>query len=351
MKISSLQYIRAIAAIAVVFEHAALMSAFEKYFNDQTIFFDFFTQGHYGVKLFFIISGFIIVVSSFSPYSLEPRKTFSQFMKARFIRIVPLMWLAIISYALLRYFGTGDFDPIPYVNAIFLLPIGDMDPNNIWTLRFELLFYLFFGLSFLINKKMWPIFMIWILFPIILGSLAIPYNAINQNIYQELIGNLFSHLNLLFGTGVVIGLLYLKYFDDFNNEAKNLNIFNSAWFLTLFFIVSMILLMYLKEDYINTEYIATLISIPIFGLIVLFSIKATNKVNHIMFYLGNASYSIYLFHPHIESGLLVILKRVAPFLQVEYVVFIISIVSIIVGSLIYSYLETPLIRYFSRKFK
>lgn len=64
-----------------------------------------------------------------------------------------MMWLAIGSYAALRFLGRGSFDLIPYINASLLLPFGNFEPNNIWTLRHEAMFYLVFGLSFLLSRR------------------------------------------------------------------------------------------------------------------------------------------------------------------------------------------------------
>lgn len=354
MKISAIQYLRAIAAIAVVFEHAAIMTSFEKYFDEKVIFYDFFTQGHYGVKLFFIISGFIIVVSAFEAKTLKPKKTFSSFIMARFLRIVPLMWIAIISYAILRNLGTGDFNLIPYLNAFFLFPIGDVNPNNIWTLRHEFIFYIIFGISFLLFKRMWFIFLLWISFPLILWFISFPFNSsiLTLSNSQQLIGNIFSHVNLLFGSGVLVGVLYLINFEKFTNiNLIKPTFLNSCWFLVFTFLTSLIFLMLLKDIYSITEFDATLISIPIFTILVLFSSYTSTHINKLFFYLGNASYAIYLFHLHFVSALLLVLKKLTPNMPVFLVVILISLLSIIIECIIYSYLEKPLLKYLHKRFK
>ena len=74
---------RAIAALLVVFHHAAWKG--EQYSTNPLA---WFSIGSIGVDLFFIISGFIMC------HTVNNKKVlFSSFIKARFIRIVPLYWV------------------------------------------------------------------------------------------------------------------------------------------------------------------------------------------------------------------------------------------------------------------
>jgi peptidoglycan/LPS O-acetylase OafA/YrhL len=103
-------------------------------------------QGHIGVQLFMVISGFIMV-TIFDGRCLEPRK----FYLNRILRIYPLLVL-IVSFG---YFATPDPRPssagIDYLLA--LLPISNLyrmsyGPfgGQMWTVAVELQFYLLFPL-------------------------------------------------------------------------------------------------------------------------------------------------------------------------------------------------------------
>ncbi|MBY8111691.1 acyltransferase family protein [Vibrio fluvialis] len=78
----SIQYFRAIAALFVLLSHASHKVELESSITNL------FKLGNYGVDLFFIISGFVMCFS-IDGKCPNPIK----FMKARFIRILPLYWI------------------------------------------------------------------------------------------------------------------------------------------------------------------------------------------------------------------------------------------------------------------
>lgn len=150
---STVQALRAVAALLVVLLHALQMWG-ERVDNLAPGV--AWENGAAGVDIFFVISGFVMVISS---QGLMRRPSgWWVFLRHRLIRIVPLYWimtslkllavvllggLAIrtqldIDYVTRSYLflpvldGTGKFRP--------LLPVG-------WTLTFELLFYLLFALA------------------------------------------------------------------------------------------------------------------------------------------------------------------------------------------------------------
>ncbi len=135
----------------VVVDHTAGMARFEKYFGVD-VFDGFLTKGACGVDVFFLISGFIICVIALNGPQLTPRISWSAFAERRFSRIVPLMWVAVLSYVALRVLGRGAFFPGPYLRALTLFPVADVQPPQIWTLRHEAVFYAVFAISFLIGR-------------------------------------------------------------------------------------------------------------------------------------------------------------------------------------------------------
>ena len=81
--IFSIQYMRAIAALLVVINHAAWKGA---QFSTDPL--GWFNIGGAGVDLFFIISGYIMCHTVYLK-----KKNFSSFLNARLKRIMPLYWV------------------------------------------------------------------------------------------------------------------------------------------------------------------------------------------------------------------------------------------------------------------
>ncbi|WP_413693887.1 acyltransferase family protein [Psychromonas sp. KJ10-2] len=84
--INSIQYLRGIAAILVVYYHSTI-KAVQNNIPDASIYY----IGESGVDLFFIISGFIICF-------VTDNKDFNtlKFLKSRVLRIIPLYWFFTI---------------------------------------------------------------------------------------------------------------------------------------------------------------------------------------------------------------------------------------------------------------
>src|SRR5689334_19701485 len=115
-EIVGVQYLRGLAALAVVVDHSGITVATPKYFG-TVIGGGLLNHGASGVDLFFLISGFIITATSLDA-DWQPKVKLGAFFGRRFIRIVPLMWIAIVSYAVLKFLGRGGFDPQPYLLAM-----------------------------------------------------------------------------------------------------------------------------------------------------------------------------------------------------------------------------------------
>ena len=340
MKIAGIQYLRAIAALAVVVAHAAGTASFDKYFGSEAVFFDFWTHGWLGVQLFFVISGFIIVVSSFSAGNGTPTKSFMHFLTARAGRILPMMWLAIVSFAVMRWFARGALEPIPYLNAFFLLPFGEYDPKQIWTLRHEAIFYLVFGFSFLLNPRMRPVFLVWVAVPVVVYAVPSIGSNWGTTVLGQSLGNVFAVHNVFFGAGALIGYVYVRRPDVIERLARS----PARHVVSMPALVSLFCLVVLSSMTRETFDQVVLLSLIAFSATVLMCTIELTKVNRIAYYLGNASFSIYLFHPHIESTLLSILAAVAPDLNVNVVVALVSAAAVAGGAVIYSFVERPITR-------
>jgi peptidoglycan/LPS O-acetylase OafA/YrhL len=151
----SVQSLRAIAAWMVVMHH--VMQIF--YDSRGTDWFSvlFSRYGSIGVDIFFVISGFVIYVST------SERKISSfHFFINRIIRIVPAYWIYTLLTALL-VINFENLIPFTQIEAWFLAKsltfVPAINPGGVWyfplltvgwTLNFEMMFYLIFSLALLV---------------------------------------------------------------------------------------------------------------------------------------------------------------------------------------------------------
>jgi exopolysaccharide production protein ExoZ len=140
--VETIQFLRFIAAMAVVFFHGYQASTADA--DDQ--FGYWFDMGAAGVHIFFVISGFVIMFTSYG--SKDEGMPTGRFLLKRIVRIFPIYWICCAAYlAYHTAFGVGYGMPFwNWVGAFFLMP-GDssriIGPG--WTLSFELFFYLSFA--------------------------------------------------------------------------------------------------------------------------------------------------------------------------------------------------------------
>ena len=149
-RLTEIDALRGVAAIAVVlFHYTTRYMELYKFDGAPTLSFPF---GHYGVNLFFIISGFVIFMT------LEKTRRPLDFVVSRFSRLFPVFWVSIfitfaVTHALglpgkLVEFGSAVANMLMFHN---LLRVPHVD-GVYWTLEVELLFYCGMFFLFRIGK-------------------------------------------------------------------------------------------------------------------------------------------------------------------------------------------------------
>jgi len=147
-RILTIEALRFIAALLVVFHHCRLQATF----FDGSFNFGQYIQGHTGVDIFFVISGFIMV------WVTRKRDRHPiPFIAGRFLRVWPLyaIFTALAGYLAFFwpawYAGPADLEYI--LRSMFFRPtqrpepFGGLWPILVpgWTLNLEVVFYLIFG--------------------------------------------------------------------------------------------------------------------------------------------------------------------------------------------------------------
>ncbi|MGF1698656.1 acyltransferase [Vibrio lamellibrachiae] len=281
----SVQYLRAFAAILVLLTHTAFKLETH---SDNII--DWFNIGTYGVDLFFIISGFIMCLT-------VERKTlnFSTFMKARFVRILPLYWLlttvALVIFLVKPSLVNSSGGVTSVWGSYSLIPNGDRFLiSNGWTLSYEFFFYLIFS-SFLFLGKLQKILTSFsIVFLSVVGLLVVTTNP-----YFEFVT---SSLLLEFVMGI---LCY---------EVIKRKIINKKVAVLLILFALLLLIFFNNHGPVDSPLGSSLhAGLPMMMLFLGFvSLESVIPKNKIIYELGMASYSLYLLHPFVLSFVTVVIK-------------------------------------------
>lgn len=322
----SIQYLRAIAALMVVFHHAINSKAW--LFNPL----EGYNALATGVDIFFVISGFIMYVAARNEAPLE-------FLRKRIIRIVPLYWVATIAFIAvktkLQFFSLTTEDLLHIFKSLAFIPHNDpYNPEKIWpyliqgwTLNYEMFFYLIFFIG-LTMKNVITFTSITILILFAAGQFF-GFQSAAAHSYT-------SPLLLEFLIGIWLGVLYT------NAKLKNL-----AWLVPIGFAGL------LAPPIFSTAFpnLGNLIfaSMIIAGAA---SLGKNTPHNSLAKLLGDASYSIYLTHVVISLRLantLFKMMSVSGLLQFISYVSIAMILSALIGVMIHLYVEKPMLKWLRNK--
>ena len=146
-RLAWLDALRGFAALCVVFDHMSTL-VLQHVRSDLYV---WFNGGQYGVFVFFLVSGYII------PASLERRGSVRGFWVSRAFRLYPLYIVGIAVSLLAWKTGFGpihgaDTQPRTWVYSLPFMMSNMIDganvPNVIWTLSFEMVFYLLLSALF-----------------------------------------------------------------------------------------------------------------------------------------------------------------------------------------------------------
>jgi peptidoglycan/LPS O-acetylase OafA/YrhL len=146
-RLAWLDALRGFAALCVVFDHGSTLLLQPA----RDFLYHVLNLGQYGVFVFFLVSGYIV------PASLERKGSVRSFWVSRAFRLYPMYLVAIALSALAYYthFGTvngAEHHPLASVTSwALMLPnllTGTNVPNVVWTLSYEMVFYLLLAALF-----------------------------------------------------------------------------------------------------------------------------------------------------------------------------------------------------------
>lgn len=244
--------------------------------------------GNAGVDIFFVISGFIMWVTT-----VKTTQTPAYFWYRRIIRIVPLYWFFILLIIIPKLFvpeifQTTQLIPSHIVKSLLFIPhyhpyVSDqiwpiLIPG--WTLNYEMFFYLLFGASlFFSPRRRLPALALAFLFLVLLGQWVTSDNPLLITYTDKLILEFFA--------GIIIGVFYMRGFAM--RPVMSIS----------FMVAAIILLIGFETFLLPGEMRIVTWGIPatlmVFGTISLDQAGKIPRINSLK-QIGDASYSIYLSH-------------------------------------------------------
>jgi len=148
-----LDLLRFLAALAVVFFHYTFLNAvISKEIPTYPFLDDFFKYGYLGVELFFIISGFVILLTTINKSPVE-------FVISRVTRLYPAFWIALsLTTISILIFIADDLKGLSFNKFLLNLSMipeylgtENIDPVY-WTLQVEIKFYFWVFMIVMLRK-------------------------------------------------------------------------------------------------------------------------------------------------------------------------------------------------------
>ena len=337
IKLHSIQFLRALAAMLVVIYHAQ-QSFYERImpasFAMESYLFAF---GAVGVHVFFVISGFIMVFAS----TFEPRFDARAFFRRRIFRIYPIYWICVAMY-LGGHVIMGipyDLDVREFVGAVLILP--DYSSKIIgpgWTLAYEVFFYICFGLFMTAGLNRGLLLLTLTFFIMVALGLVLPFD---HRLWQFATNALL----LEFLAGSAIGWLFVR---DYLPQRGG---------VALIIIAAVLFAAGIAIGYDRFPS-ALMWGIPsvllISGAVIFESKRDLPKWIEKMGYFGDSSYALYLIHILLITIVLQLFMKLSLTfaLPPAILALMLGAVALIVAELLHHQIEKPLLnRLYARRSK
>ena len=356
-KLINIQILRFIAALAVVIYHSGIEATSVCEAAASGCRFDLWGGG-YGVTLFFMISGFIMIVTSWN--SFGSTASMGDFLRRRIARIVPLYWfvttIAVVGILLVPSMLSVPVSDVGYIIASYLFwPVervnGLVRPiaNLGWTLNLEMFFYAVFALSLLFARARGLVLMMVAL--VLLSLLHAngvftasgPLPSVPLHFWSDPI-----ILNFVIGMG--LGIAYMKgwrlgWAGSISLAALSLVIvgLETAIVPDAFWLR--------PEDELLRRLVHTAPALLLFaGGALGPQINAQSIFARVGMLIGDASYSLYLIHPFILRPMQKIWVKLVGGAVPEWVFLPLAMgAALMAGLMMYWLVERPLTAYFSHK--
>lgn len=343
-KIKNIQGLRGIAVLFVVFFHLFIVE--KKYSGFDTILPDVFQFGMSGVDLFFVISGFVMVMITRAKF--QNIKQAFMFLYHRAGRIYPLYWvysiLALTVFLIQpAWVNSSQGNQVNILSSFLLLPSDKLPLVQVgWTLIHEMYFYIVFFLILLLLPERLLVYAIlaW-------GGFVVLLN-LTMELSNPFLKLVLNPLTIEFLGGCLLAVIY--YGSQSRMNKSHLILVSIGSFL-------LAVIGYVYYQTITASFPLGWWRVLIFGapsLIITYCLITAERIGFslhwVLVQVGNASYSIYLSHLFTIN----VVGRIWKVFSIESIfdnmiaILIALVMVLLVGFLSYFFIERPLLK-ISRK--
>ncbi|PNG24742.1 acyltransferase family protein [Methylocella silvestris] len=347
-KMDALQGLRGFAALLVVVDHGILGLIRHGYALENLRAFAY-ACGELGVCTFFVISGFIMVLTTKGQYGAAGAPW--AFLRKRLLRIIPLYWIATLIAFVFFANQQGDAQFVNLIKSLTFIPTfnenGDARPILPigWTLNYEMFFYVIFALALFFGKGLAA--------TIVVGTtaaIAIVGQYWGQDVQRLWGGNgivpfYVNGILKYFCFGAILGF----WFASCERKPQLVSI---GWTLLLFAFFAVVDLSsaWFSQAGERPEWIVMAAAIGSVVVAVTADERASDgPATYVSRLTGDASYSIYLTHEFVIGPLAVVWMSLFSARGWPIFVGFSVVVSIALGVAVFRYVETPLSNILGRR--
>ncbi len=311
----NLNGLRFLAAFSVLLAHTELLKKLHGLPNINDLAFYTNTNGHIGVILFFVLSGFLITYLLLQEESNKGKISIKQFYVRRMLRIWPLYFLMVIIASLI-YFSTknpifgvkgwwGYFSIFPNVSKAFGFYYDGV--VHLWSIGVEEQFYLIWPYILLLTVKLKRLRLYLLIGIFIIVSLLTHFIWFIQSHFNVFSVSSFEFWDRFFkmfkinsmALGGIVGLLVFR--------GIKIKVFNSRLIRLIIFFLPFVFWYSGFQFKVFNDEIYTLLFALILYLFALYD-KTINLEQKWLNNLGIISYGIYVYHWLVILGMIQLIK-------------------------------------------
>ena len=334
-----IQALRGLAALMVVAHHSSILVLERLHLGYNWV------NGGSGVDLFFVISGFVMTISS-KPLRGAPHPA-RTFLARRLERIVPMYWIVtlarVVTLLIWPNSGRNDIGSWKHVlSSLLFIPSVSLhvvqEPILLvgWSLNFEMLFYLLFAVALLLRRP--PVWIVGV--PLLLAAIV---DLLGVTVAQPWVAYYRRSMLLEFAGGMLLAHLLPQ-------------LRKVPWWLALGAVVLAFRPLWFFQESTILSMRGLVWGVPAVAVVAgLLSLEHRwgRHVPRWALRLGDASYSIYLVHTFVlpAVGLLLVHLRHSWRYEVTTLIAVSVVLSSLAGVLAYEGIERPINRWFKGRRK